>query len=133
MVIRTLFSLFLLITLFASNGCNKPSANSSSTAADTPQQPDPNIPPPRSPAEKTAVRLTIPAMKTMDDFEKIRTIFYEHQQQGMDMVSLMQQAAEPAIDNPTVFLMYYPEFKKDEVFQKIKDAGFPEITEGSVR
>ncbi len=49
------------------------------------------------------------------------------------MVSLMPQAAEPAIDNPTLYIMFYPEFKKDEVFQKIKDAGFPEVTESPVR
>ncbi len=129
---RAFFSFALLIAMIMATGCNKPAANTSSTA-DVQTQPDPNIPPPRSPADKAQLRLTIPAMKTMDDFEKIRAIFYEYEKEGMDMVSLMPQAAEPAIDNPTLYIMFYPEFKKDEVFQKIKDAGFPEVTESPVR
>ncbi len=68
---RAFFSFALLIAMIMATGCNKPAANTSSTA-DVQTQPDPNIPPPRSPADKAQLRLTIPAMKTMDDFEKIR-------------------------------------------------------------
>ncbi len=114
---RAFFSFALLIAMIMVTGCNKPAANTSSTA-NVQTQPDPNIPPPRSPADKVQLRITIPAMKTMDDFEKIRKIFYEYEKEGMDMVSLMQQAAEPAIDNPNLYIMFYPEFKKTKSFRR---------------
>ncbi len=72
-------------------------------------------------------------MKTMDDFEKIRAIFYEYEK-GRDGYGQLDATGRRAGNRQSeLYIMFYPEFKKDEVFQKIKDAGFPEVTESPVR